>query len=367
MVILFTSINQTITKVKILFDLPYLWIQILRMRKVYTNHSLISYNTFHVNSNAGFFSEPSDITELKEIVNYAGDRDLETLVIGEGSNLLFRNDFEGLVIHPAIKGIKVLEESESEILLRVGAGENWDHLVFYCVEHHWHGLENLSLIPGSVGSAPVQNIGAYGREVGEFIEYVELLDTKSGEISVMSNTACEFGYRDSIFKHGESNRYIVSHVVFRLLKSSEFSLDYGNVKEEFLKRSRQDLANLRETIIQIRKQKLPDYREYGNAGSFFKNPIVSSDQFRVLQADHEKIPHYPAGETRMKIPAAWLIDKCGWKGHREGDVGCWPKQALVLINYGNATGEQIYRLSEEIADSVSKEFGIRLEREVRVI
>jgi UDP-N-acetylmuramate dehydrogenase len=337
------------------------------MRKVHKDYSLHAHNTFQVESNADYFSEPSDTDELKAIVEYAIERDLQVLVIGEGSNLLFRNNFKGLVVHPLLMGIEKIDESESELLVKVGAGENWDSFVSYCVENGWYGPENLSLIPGSVGSVPVQNIGAYGREAKDLIEYVEVFDMHSGEISILSNQACEFGYRDSLFKHGMPNRYIVTYVVFRLKTQADFLLNYGNVKEQFEKKETQNLSSLRDTIIEIRQQKLPDHKEYGNAGSFFKNPVIVEAQFEKINAEYVKAPNYPLANGSVKIPAAWLIDQCGWKGKKEGNVGSWPRQPLVLVNYGKATGEQIYQFSEKIASSVSDNFNITLEREVTLI
>ena len=337
------------------------------MRKVHTSYSLHSHNTFRIESSAAYFSEPADISELKAIVEYSVQRDLKVLIIGEGSNLLFRNDFEGLVIHPLMKGIQKIDESQSELLVQVGAGENWDDFVSFCVENEWYGPENLSLIPGSVGSAPVQNIGAYGREAKDLIEYVEVLDLTTNEITILSNQACEFGYRDSIFKHGTPNRYIVTHVVFKLKRQADLLLNYGNVKEEFEKKEAQNLSSLRDTIIEIRQQKLPDPEEFGNAGSFFKNPVISESQFEKISSEFENIPHYPLSNSAVKIPAAWLIDQCGWKGRKEGEVGSWPYQPLVIVNYGKATGEEIYLFSEKIAASVAEKFNINLEREVRVI
>ncbi len=337
------------------------------MRQVHTNHSLLAHNTFHIESSAGYFSEPSSIDELKYLMEYAHQRELEQLVIGEGSNMLFRNNFEGLVIHPLMSGIHKTDESDSEILVRVGTAENWDNFVSFCVDHSWYGPENLSLIPGSVGSAPVQNIGAYGVEAKDLIEYVEAYDKQSGELVSFSNQACEFAYRNSIFKHGQINRYIISHVVFRLSKKSELNLEYGNVKEYFEKQAEQNLSTLRDTIIKIREQKLPNPDEYGNAGSFFKNPVIQRSLFEDLLKRNSTIPHYSSGSNHVKIPAAWLIDQCGWKGSREGDVGCWPNQPLVIVNYGQASGDDIYRFSEKIKKSVKEKFGIELEREVKVI
>lgn len=337
------------------------------MRKVHTKYSLHSHNTFRIESTAGYFSEPEDIKEIKALLEYTTQRRLQILIIGEGSNLLFKTDFEGMVIHPKIMGIQKIDESGSEVLVKVGAGENWDNFVAHCVGNLWYGPENLSLIPGSVGSAPVQNIGAYGKEAKDLIEYVEVFDLHTGEIDMLSNQACEFGYRDSIFKHGPHNNYLVTAVVFRLKLQAELLLDYGNVKEHFNKRETQNLSSLRDTIIEIRKQKLPDPEEFGNAGSFFKNPVITASQFGLISSKYEKVPHYPLANGDIKVPAAWLIDQCGWKGKKDGHVGSWPNQPLVLVNYGHATGEEIFLFSEKIANSVENIFNIQLEREVRVI
>lgn len=337
------------------------------MRQVHTDYSLQSYNTFQIESTAGYFSEPSNPEELSFLAGYADQRDLEILVIGEGSNLLFRKGFGGLVLHPLMDGINIIDESESELLVRVGAAVNWDNFVATCVENEWFGPENLSHIPGSVGSAPVQNVGAYGREAKDVIEYVEVFDMRSGEITILSNQECQFGYRDSIFKHGNANHFVVMYVVFKLQKKAELLLNYGNVKERFEYKETHKLSTLRETIIEIRNEKLPDPSAIGNAGSFFKNPVIDLSQFNNISNDFSQVPHYPSGNDSVKVPAAWLIDQCGWKGKKEGNVGCWPDQPLVIVNYGQATGEEIYQFSEKIAASVFDKFGISLEREVKVI
>ncbi|MCA1747835.1 MAG: UDP-N-acetylmuramate dehydrogenase, partial [Bacteroidales bacterium] len=251
--------------------------------------------------------------------------------------------------------------------VKAGAGVNWDTFVEHCVQQKWYGTENLSLIPGSVGAAPVQNIGAYGVEAKDIVEYVEVLDTIEMKPAVLSNAACEFGYRDSVFKHGAQDRYIVTGVVFRLTKNGALLLEYGNVKELFLKTPEQDLQGLRDTIIAIRQSKLPDPEVSGNAGSFFKNPVIGNEQFLQLEADYSTVPNYPAGQHKIKVPAAWLIEQAGWKGAREGDVGTWPLQPLVIVNYGSATGKEIFEFSEKIRISVAEKFNIGLEREVTVI
>jgi len=337
------------------------------MVHVYENFSLRNNHTFGVDIASRYYSNPSSVEELEQILNHAKSHQWSYSIIGEGSNLLITDPYPGLLIHPQLKGIKLVDESETEVLVQAGAGENWDNFVAYCVRKNWYGTENLSLIPGSVGAAPVQNIGAYGAEVKEIIEFVEVFDTNDSDSRVLSNASCEFAYRDSIFKHGSKNRFIVCSVVFRLKKQGVLQLDYGNVKEEFLKQNSHDLVDLRNTIISIRNRKLPDPEVTGNAGSFFKNPLISRNAYEILSQDHTGVPGYPNGKNLVKIPAAWLIEKAGWKGVREGDVGTWPHQPLVIVNYGKASGTEIFLFSEKIKNAVSEKFGIELEREVTLV
>jgi UDP-N-acetylmuramate dehydrogenase len=337
------------------------------MIQIHQQYSLKNNNTFGLDIVSPLFTEPQNTDELVFALNYSGDRSLDRLVIGEGSNLLFTDPFGGLLIRPLMQGIEKVDESASEVLVKAGAGVNWDTFVAHCVQQKWYGTENLSLIPGSVGAAPVQNIGAYGVEAKDIIEYVEVVDTIAMKPAVLSNAECEFGYRDSIFKHGAHDRYIVTGVVFRLKKMGELLLDYGNVKELFLKAPMQDLQGLRDTIIAIRQSKLPDPEVSGNAGSFFKNPVISKEQFLQIEAEYASVPNYPAGPDRVKVPAAWLIEQSGWKGVREEDVGTWPLQPLVIVNYGAATGKEIFIFSEKIRQSIIEKFNIDLEREVTVI
>ncbi len=337
------------------------------MLQVHENYSLKENTTFGVDIAAAWYAEPTSAEALLFAIEHARKKGWKYYITGEGSNLLFTDDYKGLIIHPLIKGVSVVDESASEILVKAGAGENWDQFVANCVAQNWYGAENLSLIPGSVGAAPVQNIGAYGIEAKDIITYVEVVNTRNMQQEVLSNAACEFGYRDSIFKHGIPGKYLVTGVLFGLRKNASLMLDYGNVKDVFMQRETQDLKNLRETIIGIRSSKLPDPSETGNAGSFFKNPVVAAGTLEALKSHYTKIPNYPVGAGRVKIPAAWLIETAGWKGMREGDVGTWPKQPLVIVNYGNATGRQIFDFSEKIHMSILEKFGIRLEREVTVI
>lgn len=337
------------------------------MLKIHSSYSLRKNTTFGVDIASTYFAQPKNSEQVRYALGKAKEQNWKIQIIGEGSNLLFAGMYEGLVIHPLILGIEIIDESESEILLRCGSGENWDDLVAYCVGKEWFGLENLSLIPGSVGASAVQNIGAYGVEAKDIIEFVEVLDTVSGEKAIINNADCAFGYRDSIFKHGSKQKYIVTHIVFRLRKKGELKLDYGNVEKEFEKQKEHDIHTLRQTIISIRESKLPDPKLFGNAGSFFKNPVISREQFTDLKKDNPDIPGFSSKALHTKVPAAWLIENSGWKGKREGDVGTWPKQPLVIVNYGNASGREIVDFSEKIRLSVKKKFDIVLEHEVTII
>jgi len=337
------------------------------MLKIHQRYSLKYNHTFGTDIVSDYFSEPASSEELRYVVSHAANKGWNSLVIGDGSNLLFTKPFHGIIIHPVISGINKVDESGSEVLIRAGAGINWDQFIIHCIRNNWHGTENLSLIPGSVGAAPVQNIGAYGVEAKDIIEYVTALDTNTAELKTFSNSACEFGYRDSIFKHGEPNRYIIDSVVFRLKQEFQPVLDYGTIKQEFLEKKHHDAMALRETVISIRQKKLPDPAKVGNAGSFFKNPVISSDKFNQLEKDQADIPHYPAEKGKIKIPAAWLIEKAGWKGTRENEVGTWPLQPLVIVNYGKATGQEIFDFSEKIRNSIKEKFGITLEHEVTLV
>ncbi|MBN1131820.1 MAG: UDP-N-acetylmuramate dehydrogenase [Bacteroidales bacterium] len=329
--------------------------------------SLKTWNSFGVDVFTDFFAVFRSPEELDEILNLFDIARNPFLVIGEGNNLLFTGDFAGLVLHPGVEGIRILEEEGDTVIVSAGAGENWDHFVKYCVEKNWCGLENLSLIPGSVGSAPIQNIGAYGVELRDRMEYLEAYDLEEKRRVVLQNADCGFGYRTSIFKEPSAGRYIITRVVFRLTRKPDFRLDYGEVRALFEKRSRHTAEDLRQTIIDIRRSKLPETDQYGNAGSFFKNPVVANPVFKCIEANYREVPHYPAGENMVKIPAAWLIEQAGWKGKRIGNVGTWPFQPLVIVNYGGAAGKEIYEFSERIREDVETKFGIALEREVQVL
>ncbi|HKJ41062.1 MAG TPA: UDP-N-acetylmuramate dehydrogenase, partial [Sunxiuqinia sp.] len=304
--------------------------------------SLKNYNTFGVVAKARFFFEFTEAEDLYTFLQ-ANDswHDEKIFLLGGGSNLLFVGDFNGLMIHPNVPGASVIRETRNQVWLEVGAGENWDKFVDYCVQSEYYGLENLSLIPGTVGAAPVQNIGAYGVEVKDFVDTVNGFDLKTMTNYSVPAEECQFAYRDSVFKHELKNRFIVTSVVFRLEKFADFKLEYGHLKAEVEKRGMLTQQAVRDAVIAIRQSKLPDPEELGNAGSFFKNPVIDNSEAMHLQAEHPDMPVYDAGNGKNKLAAGWLIDQCGWKGYREGDAGVHEKQALVLVNYGKATGQEI--------------------------
>ena len=332
------------------------------------NYSLLPYNTFGMDVKAALFIEYASVEELKEVLRLHLLQEGEWLHIGGGSNLLFMGDYPGLVLHSAIKGYEVEHEDADTVIVRAGAGEVWDDFVAYTVVKGWYGAENLSLIPGEVGASAVQNIGAYGVEVKDLIVKVHTLEVATGNERVFTNEECGYAYRESVFKHTLKGQYIVTHVSYRLRKTPSYCLDYGNVRAE-LERSGFELTldNVRRTIISIREAKLPDPKIQGNAGSFFMNPIVPRKQFEALLATSPEMPHYEIDADRVKIPAAWMIDRCGWKGKQLGRAAVHDKQALVLINVGGATGKEVVALSEEIQKSVFDRFGIIIHPEVNFI
>jgi UDP-N-acetylmuramate dehydrogenase len=288
--------------------------------------------------------------------------------LGGGSNLLFISDFDGWIIHPNIPGIGQINEDRNHIYIEAGAGEKWDDLVDFSVKYDLGGLENLSNIPGKVGASAIQNIGAYGKEAKESIHLVKGIDLSDGKEILFSNEDCRFGYRDSIFKNELKGKIVVTSIVFRLDKFPEYFLDYGTLKAEAEKLGKINLSTIRQAVINIRGLKLPDPEKLGNAGSFFKNPVVTRDFTDSLRVQYFHIPVYETLQPdKVKIAAGWLIDQCGWKGFREGDAGVHKDQALVLVNYGKATGTEIYLLSEKIKKSVFEKFGVELEPEVNII
>jgi len=335
--------------------------------KIEQHSSLLPYNTFGIDVKADFFIEYDSAADLQAVLQTEIVRNNRTLHIGGGSNLLFMQDFNGVILHSAIHSIQQVHEDADSVTLEVGASVNWDDFVGYCVEHGWGGIENLSLIPGEVGASAVQNIGAYGVEVKDVIVEVNAVEVETAAFRTFSKEACQYGYRDSIFKNEYKGRYIITSVLFRLNKHLEFKLNYQHLEEEVIKNGELNLANIRKTIIHIRETKLPDPKIMGNAGSFFMNPVIPKEQFISLQTVYPQIPHYFDTDTTEKVLAAWLIDQCGWKGKRIGNAGVHEKQALVLVNLGGATGAEIVYLADQIQQSVREKFGIELKPEVNYI
>ncbi|MFB1022620.1 MAG: UDP-N-acetylmuramate dehydrogenase [Vicingaceae bacterium] len=335
------------------------------------NINLKEYNTFGIEVFAKEFYSINSALDAKTFFLQENFNDRELLIIGGGSNLLFTEDFNGAVVHNEIKGTSVESENENEVLLKVGAGENWHEFVLHCINEGYAGLENLSLIPGNVGASPMQNIGAYGVEVKDLITEVEAIRIRDAEIVTFSNPECEFDYRSSIFKTTCKNEYFITSVTFKLTKSPVFNISYGAIKSQ-LEHNNIDIQtvnikDISDAVITIRQSKLPDPKEIGNSGSFFKNPIIDNDTFEKLKKTHKDMPAYKLPKGGYKLAAGWLIEKTGWKGYTEGNYGVHEKQALVLVNYGGATGLEIYDLSERVLLSVENKFGITLEREVNII
>ncbi|HRP31096.1 MAG TPA: UDP-N-acetylmuramate dehydrogenase [Agriterribacter sp.] len=340
------------------------------------NISLRQYNTFGIDVRARYFASFARIEEIEEWIER--NSSVMRVILGGGSNLLFTRNIDGVVLKNEIMGIEEITEDEHDVYVRAGAGENWHRFVQHCLTRNWAGLENLSLIPGNVGAAPMQNIGAYGVELQEVFNSLSAYHIRERKIHHFTAGDCAFGYRESIFKKQYKNQFIILNVTFRLRKRPVFHTAYGAIREELEKMQVKELSiqAISQAVINIRSSKLPDPSQIGNAGSFFKNPEVSNKKFEMLKKQYPEIPHYPAkvypNATRVttnevKLAAGWLIEQCGWKGVRRGNAGVHAKQALVLVNYGNATGKEIYELSEDVVRSVHKKFGVTLEREVNIL
>ncbi len=343
------------------------------MIRYFQNISLLPYNTFGVNVRASHLFHLEFPGQLPELIDFPGFTEMtgdmsQMLVLGQGSNILFTEDFNGVVVRNEITGIRVVYEDKSSVLVEAGSGVIWNDLVNYAVEKGWWGIENLALIPGTAGAAPVQNIGAYGAEAADVITRVNTFHMKNREWIALDNRDCRFGYRDSIFKQELRNRTIICSVVFRLSKKARPMLDYSGIREELEMRNIRDASarDISSAVASIRRSKLPDPEVLGNAGSFFKNPVISEEEHRRLLAAFPGLRAHRQGDN-YKIPAAWLIEQAGWKGYREGNAGSSEKQPLILVNYGNASGKEILSLSEKIRESVFSKFGISLEREVNVL
>ncbi|QOD61687.1 UDP-N-acetylmuramate dehydrogenase [Polaribacter haliotis] len=330
------------------------------------NISLKNYNTFGISTNAKRFVSITSYYDLQQLLKV----EKNLFLISGGSNMLLTKDIEKLVVHVDMKGISIDNEDENFVYITVNAGENWHDFVLFCIAENYGGIENLSLIPGNVGTCPIQNIGAYGVEVKDTITKVEAIEIETGKRVTYSNEDCEFGYRNSIFKNQLKGKVILTAVSFKLTKKNhQLNTSYGAIETELASKNitKPTLKDVSDAVITIRKSKLPDPKEIGNSGSFFKNPVISKKQFLELQKQNPNVPSYTVSETEIKVPAGWLVEQSGFKGKRFGDAGVHEKQALVLVNYGNASGEEIYQLAKKIQKTVLEKFKISLEIEVNVI
>ncbi|WP_316801876.1 UDP-N-acetylmuramate dehydrogenase [Pedobacter nototheniae] len=338
------------------------------MLQIQENISLKPYNSFGIDVKAGFFTEIFNENDLKALFESDLIKSNQILIIGGGSNMLFTKNFEGLVIKMSIKGISN-EITGETVKVTAGAGEVWNDLVNYCVQHGFGGIENLSLIPGTVGASPIQNIGAYGVELKDVFESCTAFEIETETFKTFNFDDCHFGYRESIFKGQLKGKYIITSVTFNLTTVAKVNTSYGAIEAELTNRNIEepDIADVSAAVSHIRVSKLPDPSTIGNAGSFFKNPIVEKYEFADVVANHPDVVHYPTPDGKIKLAAGWLIEQCGWKGKIVGRTGTWKNQALVLVNHGNATGTEVYQLSEQIIDSVKSTFGVTLEREVNIL
>jgi len=332
------------------------------------NISLKELNTFGIDKKAKYFSVVQTIEELNANLKWAKSENVEVLILGGGSNILLTQDLDCLVIKIELEGIKVLEEDHESVLLEVGAGVVWHDLVCYSIDHNWAGIENLSLIPGTVGASPMQNIGAYGVEIQEVFESLKALDRNDLSLKTFTNEACKFGYRESVFKHELKNKFVICAVTFRLQKNPKFKTSYGAIQDTLAQNGIEELSikAISDAVVSIRQSKLPDPKVIGNAGSFFKNPTLEKDQYEALKEEYPSIPGYE-NELGVKVPAAWLIEQAGWKGKRFGNVGVHQNQPLVLVNYGEGQGEEIVALSKAIQKSIVEKFAVELTPEVNFL
>lgn len=332
------------------------------------NISLKPYNTFSIPASTHYFAEVLTESALEELLNSKLIKEQPLLILGGGSNLLFTKDFDGLVIKMSIPGISAEVHGET-VIVTAGAGVVWNDFVTYCVQNDFAGVENLSLIPGTVGASPIQNIGAYGVELKDVFESCSAYEIATGKRREFSHQDCHFGYRDSIFKNELKGKYIITGVSFRLSRIASINTQYGAIQEELAKRgvSAPTIADVSSVVSHIRVSKLPDPSTIGNAGSFFKNPVIEQQDFLKIFEKFPELVHYPAGNGKVKLAAGWLIEQCGFKGKVVGQTGTWKNQALVLVNHGQASGQEVYSFSENIIDTVEARFGVRLEREVNIL
>ena len=340
------------------------------MIRIEENISLRPYNTFGIEANARHLCRIRSEDQLIELIDTPVYKNEPHLILGGGSNVLFTKDYTGLVIKVDLKGIRIEKETDETIVLNIKSGEVWHELVMYCVHHGWGGIENLSLIPGTVGAAPIQNIGAYGVEIKEVIQNVEGIDLITGERKTFNNHECHFGYRESIFKYQLKENFFISSVTLSLTKKNhQFNTSYGAITDTLkaMNITHPTLKSISDAVIHIRRNKLPDPSLIGNAGSFFKNPTISLSHYENLKSSYPKIPGYPSVNQEVKVPAGWLIEQCDWKGKRINNIGVHTQQALVLVNYGDGKGEEIFQLAMQILSSVKEKFNIILTPEVNLI
>jgi UDP-N-acetylmuramate dehydrogenase len=332
------------------------------------NKSLKKLNTFGIDASARYFAECSSIEQMKEVLNDTKFSKTRKLILGGGSNLLFTKDFDGIVLKNNLKGIELISEDADFYYVKSEAGEVWHEFVMHCINHNYAGLENLSLIPGNVGASPMQNIGAYGVEIKDSFYELEAFHIEEQKIRKFNNAECKFGYRESVFKHDSKGQFIITSVTFKLSKVPHYNTSYGAIEKELEVMGVKELSiqTISQAVCNIRSSKLPDPKVIGNAGSFFKNPVISTEKFTQLKKEFPEIVSYPSGDA-YKLAAGWMIEQCGWKGKRVGDAGVHKLQALVLVNYENAKGNEIFELSQKIMDSVREKFGVELEREVNII
>lgn len=328
------------------------------------SQNLKQYNTFGIDAKAKWFAIFESIQELRDLLKENDKKPF--LILGGGSNMLFTKDFDGFVLKNELKGIEIIKEDKESIYVKAMAGEIWHSFVMFCIENGLAGVENLSLIPGSVGASPMQNIGAYGVEIKDVFHELEAYHIETGEIHTFTKDACEFGYRESVFKRKYKNQYVILSVTFNLSRNPQINSSYGAIQDELNKKgvTNPTIKNISDAVISIRESKLPNPKEIGNAGSFFKNPVVANDIAENILKNHPNAPVYLVSDTHKKIAAGWLIEQAGWKGKRFGNYGVHEKQALVLVNYGGATGQQIEQLSSDIITDIKNKFGVELEREV---
>lgn len=334
-----------------------------------SNFSLKPYNTFGINAQAKLFTTIKQVDDIRELLQTNEYKTNSHLILGGGSNMLFTKNVDGLVIKNELKGIEIVKEQGDDVYVKCAGGEVWHEFVMWTIDHNLCGLENLSLIPGCTGASPMQNIGAYGVEIKDNFHELEAVHTSTGEIKVFTKTECEFGYRESVFKRKLKDQFIITSVTFKLSKTPKFNIEYGAIKQELdnMKISDLSIKAISQAVINIRSSKLPNPKELGNAGSFFKNPEVSANNYNLLKADFPHIVAYSLDNGNYKLAAGWLIEQSGLKGYRAGDAGVHKLQALVLVNYGNASGKEIYDLSTHVLTTVKQKFGVDLEREVNII